>query len=291
MPALRIDTLLASRLHRRARAERWAVSLDLFSAALEASANRAFVDKLPSSTELQRYLESLRLEDLALATACACGHEAAWEHFVREHRPALYRAALAIDRSGGARDLADSLYGELFGLEERDGKRQSLFRYFHGRSNLATWLRAILAQRHMDRLRIGRRTEPLPEEESPGAIAAVFEPPNPDRTRHASLIQEALNRALSRLDARDRLRLACYYAQELTLAEIGRLTGEHEATVSRHLAKTRRAIRKDVEHQLRTEAQLGDDEIQQCFDCVVEDANPMDVGQMLASGASSKKSE
>jgi len=37
------------------------------------------------------------LEDLALACACASGHEGAWEHFVREYRPLLYRAADAID--------------------------------------------------------------------------------------------------------------------------------------------------------------------------------------------------
>jgi RNA polymerase sigma-70 factor (ECF subfamily) len=290
MAALRIDASLAARLHRQAHAERWDVSLDLFSKALETSVNRAFADRAFSPSAVQRYLEGLHLEDLALATACACGHEGAWDHFVREYRPTLYRAAESIDRSGGARDLADSLYGELFGLEEREGTRRSLFRYFHGRSSLATWLRAILAQRHVDRLRIDRRVEPLPDEESPAAIAAAIESPNPDRTRFVSLMRQALDRSLSRLEPRDRLRLACYYAQELTLAEIGRLMREHEATVSRRLARTRRDIRKDVERQLRTEAQLSDDEIQQCVESAVEDTGPMDLGQMLTSG-SSKKNE
>ena len=39
--------------------------------------------------------------------------------------------------------------------------------------------------------------------------------------------------ALGRLPARDRLRLACYYAQGLTLAQIGRTLREHEATTSK----------------------------------------------------------
>src|SRR5436190_9715263 len=91
------------------------------------------------------------------------GDEAAWERFVRDYRPGLYKAAAAIDPSGGARDLADALYAELFGLNERDGVRQSLLRYFHGRSSLATWLRAVLAQRYVDRLRASRRVAPLPE--------------------------------------------------------------------------------------------------------------------------------
>ena len=72
--------------------------------------------------------------------------------------------------------------------------------------------------------------------------------------------------------ARDRLRLACYYAQELTLAQTGRMLGEHEATSSRQLARTRRAIRKAVERHLRAEAGLADAEIARCFECVAEDA-------------------
>ena len=59
-------------------------------------------------------------------------------------------------------------------MGERDGARQSLFRYFHGRSKLSTWLRAVLAQRHIDRLRAGRKLDPLPDDQDtlpPGATA------------------------------------------------------------------------------------------------------------------------
>src|SRR5262249_13661924 len=155
--------------------------------------------------------------DLALACACAAGHPDAWDHFMVVHRPILYRAADALDPGGGARDLADSLYGELFGLREQAGERQSLFRYFHGRSSLSTWLRAILSQRHVDRLRSGRRLEGLPDEESSEALPAVHQTMEPDRDRYLKVIQDAMTRALAELPARDRLRLACYYAENLTL--------------------------------------------------------------------------
>jgi DNA-directed RNA polymerase specialized sigma24 family protein len=92
-------------------------------------------------------------DDVALAAACAAGDEAAWERFVREYRPVLYRAADALDTTGRARELADALYADLFGLTEREGERRSLFRYYQGRSSLATWLRAVLAQRYVDLLR------------------------------------------------------------------------------------------------------------------------------------------
>jgi hypothetical protein len=85
------------------------------------------------------------------------------------------------------------------------------------------------------------------------------------------------------LAPRDRLRLGCYYAQGMTLARVGRLLSEHEATVSRHLSRTRRIIREDIERQLRVEG-LGDAEMAQCFECVVNDAGSIDLSRMLASG-------
>ena len=84
--------------------------------------------------------------DLDLARRCAAGDAKAWDRFVLEYRAVLYRAADALDPSGGAREIADALYADLYGLQERDGERRSLLDYFQGRSSLATWLRAVLAR-------------------------------------------------------------------------------------------------------------------------------------------------
>jgi RNA polymerase sigma-70 factor (ECF subfamily) len=261
----------------------------------------------------ERHVASLHLEDLALATACADGNEAAWDHFIREHRPILYRAADAIDKTGGAREAADALYAELFGLTEREGERRSLFRYFHGRSSLATWLRAVLAQRYIDGLRRTRRLEPLPAEDpstrpvgslragpSTGrptsslragandALLARADAEPPERSRFLELMRKALTTAVTRLEPRDRLRLACYYAQSLTLAQIGRTLREHEATTSRHLARTRRAIREDVERQLR-QAGMGEAEVAECFASVVDDAGSLDLAEILPARKSANQ--
>ena len=208
---------------------------------------------------------------------CAAGDERAWETFVRDYRPLLYRAADALDRTGGARDIADSLYAELYGIKGGSGPRQSLFRYYQGRSSLATWLRAVLAQRFVDRVRTQRRTEPLPED----ADRAAAPPPDPDRDRYVALVRAALARAVSRLDPRDRLRLASYYVQELTLAQIGCMLQESEASASRHLARTRRDIRAGVERQLREESRLTDDQVAACLASVVEDPGPLDMKQVI----------
>ena len=277
---LSIDDGLARRLYQKANADRWSVAPADFTSALAASATKALGASAHDARGIERYLASLHLEDLALACACSAGDDDAWEHFIREHRPALYRAADALDPSGGARELADALYADLFGLAAASGERKSLFRYFHGRSSLATWLRAVLAQRTVDRARIRRREDALPEDDSSAASAAPPAAPSPDRARHLELMQRALGEAVAALDAQDRLRLRCYYAQGMTLAETGRLVGEHEATVSRQLARARRTIRADVEQRLG-HAGLSAAEIERCVEEATEDSGSLDVAVLV----------
>jgi RNA polymerase sigma-70 factor, ECF subfamily len=278
---LKVDRAVLERLFREANADRWALPLDVFAAAVESGAGHAFADREPSRHETERYLASLHVTDLALACACGLGHEAAWDHFIREHRPVLYRAADAIDPTGGARELADALYADLYGLADDTGDRRSLFRYFHGRSSLATWLRAVLAQRHVDGVRRRRRIDPLPDD--PQAIAAP-EPSvahDPDRPRLVGLVQQAIATVIAQLAPKDRLRLRSYYVVGLTLAQIGRITGEHEATVSRHLSRTRRTLRAAATRELRDESHLAEAEIERAFELALEDPGGFDLRQVL----------
>jgi RNA polymerase sigma-70 factor (ECF subfamily) len=268
------------RLYRESGAAAWNVPAVDFGAALEASARKAFGDRPPDPAAIDRYLATLHLADLALACACVAGNDRAWEYVIRQYRPALYRAADAVDPSGSARELADAIYGELFGTESQSGARRSLFRYFHGRSSLATWLRAVLAQRVVDRARSGRRTQPL---EAAAELPDRRLAPDPEQLRIVALMREALSRAIGEVGDRDRLRLGCYYAQELTLAEIGRLLGEHEATVSRHLARTRREIRAAVDAWLASAHRLDAHAIAHCWRSVGDDAGSLDLAELLGT--------
>lgn len=282
-----LDHRLVERLWRDADAQRWDVSLETFAAALANALRRSFGEPLPDTDTASAFLRGLHLSDLALACACDSGHEDAWRHFIETYTPVLHRSADVLQPGGGARDLADGLFAELFGVTER-GARTSLFRYFHGRSSLATWLRAVLAQRHVDRIRSGRRTEPLPEPESPRELHAPVAIPNPERTRFLAVMRAALMVAIGALLAPDRFRLACYYARQMTLAQIGRLLGEHEATVSRHVARTRREIRTRVESHLQ-QAGLAAAEIDECFRSLAEDPGDLDLGILLATDEPTKQ--
>lgn len=279
-----MDPSRAERLYNKSDAGRWKVPLEVLSNALELSAEKAFAGRTPTDAELDRYFDSLHLADLALACACAMGKESAWDHFVLEFRPAMYRAADAMDPNGAAREIADALYAELFGLREKDGIRQSVFRYFHGRSSLGTWLRSLVAQRFVDRHRETRRLAPLPDDSSAGTFRTATPVADPDRDRYVAAMRAVLAAAIAALAPRDRLRLACYYAQEMTLAQIGRLTREHEATVSRALAKARKAIREDVERRLTAERGFSAAETNECFSSLVDDTGNLDLGDWLGDG-------
>ncbi len=265
------------RLYARSGAAKWALERPAFAAALFQSARAAAV----ADGEVEPYLAALRVDDLALAAACRAGSSAAWEHFIECYRPILRAAARAI--AGGddehGRELADSLFAELYGIDARAGGRRPLFDYFHGRSSLATWLRAVLAQRHVDTLRASRKFEPLASVAEPAADLPA-DPPDPDRARYVAMLGRALAAALKSEAPRERMRLGYYYRHRMTLKEIGRAMGEHESTVSRALAATRGRLRARIEQALRAESGLSDDQIALCYVYGSEDL-PLDLARAL----------
>jgi len=286
-------------LYAQSQYGRWGLPREGFSAALERSAKKRCASGRVTLHQLEEFLSALHLEDLALACACAEGCEPAWEHFFATYRPYLRTAAAAILRcnssSAEACELADSLFADLYGVADGKGSAPSLFRYFHGRSSLKTWLRAVLAQRHIDAIRAGRRFEELGEDDAqdPRQLAPSgpqLHPDDPHRERYLALFGRALSEALAKLEPQERERLRLYYTEEKTLAKIGRLLGEHESSVSRHLDGVRRNLRGAVETILRrgfgapngsaVQAGLSDPEIALCFEYSAEDA-PIDLDKLL----------
>jgi RNA polymerase sigma-70 factor (ECF subfamily) len=227
---------------------------------------------------------------------------------VATYRAYLRSAAAAILRcpanSPAACELADSLFADLYGVSAGKRAELSLFRYFHGRSSLKTWLRAILAQRHVDAIRAGRRFTEL-EDGDDGALGPsrtatlasrldLRAHADPNRERYVSLLTAAFERVLAQLDPRDLDRLRMYYSDQQTLAEIGRVLGEHESSVSRNLDRIRRDLRRAVEIALRkdsvpvngsaAEPGLSDAQIALCFEYASEDA-PIDLDKLLPRSA------
>ena len=261
-------------MYKRARADRWSVGADLLN---EAAARGALKSGAVASDRVEAYLDALYAEDLALALACKRGDSRAWEHFILSLRPSLYGAARAIagDEMRG-RELADSIWAELYGLDVREGRRRSMLEYFHGRSSILTWLRAVLAQRHVDYIRSQSRTQPLDDDaedlsSNRDSNHDESDPSGDERAGYVRMLGDALEVALKALTAQDRMRMAYYYRHELSLKEIGSLMGEHESSVSRKLARTRDQLKSAIERRLRENERLSQEQIRLCYDFAAGD--------------------
>ncbi len=178
-----------------------------------------------------------------LARACARGHERAWERFIALYRQPLLRAGMAITGNESlGRELADSLYAELYGLTIREGERRCPLDSYAGRGSLLGWLRTTLAQRFVDQHRRTHREKPLDETAECPAPAATT--PAPDRAM--PVLAAAVEDALERQGPEERFLLASYYLDGRRLHEIAALLGVHEATVSRRLKRVTGAVRKQI---------------------------------------------
>jgi RNA polymerase sigma-70 factor (ECF subfamily) len=59
-------------------------------------------------------------------------------------------------------------------------------------------------------------------------------------------LAQATDEALGFLSGEDRMILSAYYLDERTLAEIARMLGVHESTISRKLDKLAKSLRKQI---------------------------------------------
>lgn len=202
-----------------------------------------------SPAAARRLFTGLRLEELVLARACAAGNEAAWETFLLRYREKLYSAASHVARDqSSARELADSLYADLYGTAVREGKRVSKLDFYTGRGSLEGWLRTVLAQEYINRYRSQKRLVSLEEQEEGGEQYAA--PAAEPQAEVDARLPTAVDEALATLAAEERFLLASYYLDQRTLAEVGRVLGIHASNVSRRLEKLAAALREAIRNSL-----------------------------------------
>ncbi len=202
-----------------------------------------------TGSEIRKLLDSLKLEELVLSRACAAGNEAAWEQFLNRYRAVLYGAAHKIAKDDAtARELADSIYADLYGVSDAGRERASKLLYYSGRGSLEGWLRTVVAQEFVNRYRKTRRETSLEEVMEGGAqfAAAPGNHSGPVDTR----VERAAESVLQALDTEDRFVLAAYFLDGRTLAQIAKLLKVHESTISRRLEKTSAELRKRIRKQL-----------------------------------------
>jgi len=235
---------LLGELHAKACCETVGLIREDFAAVLCDVAVK-YLPAAAGESEVQSFLVTLRVEELALARACAAGNNSAWEIFLTRYREKLYQSALRIAREdSAARELADSLYADLYGTGTRGGERVSKLASFTGRGSLEGWLRTVLSQEFVNRYRRTKRLVSLDEENEEGERFAAPEP-EPAATSDSRL-ESATDDALASLPSEDQLVLAAYYLDGRTLAEVARMLGVHESTISRKVDRLAKALLKKI---------------------------------------------
>lgn len=238
-----IDELLPE-LHARSGCDKLGLNRESLAAILcEVGSKHAGAGA--SEGELRTFFLSLRVDELALARACAAGHNAAWEIFLTRYREKLYLSALRIAREdSAAHELADTLYADLYGTTTRDGQRVSKLNSYSGRGSLEGWLRTVLAQEYVNRYRRTKRLVSLDEESEDGS---QFAAPDPQPVAPVdNRLSQATDEVLAALSTEDRMVLSAYYLDGRTLAEIARMLGVHESTISRKVDKLGKSLRKQI---------------------------------------------
>ncbi len=238
-----VDELLAE-LYAKSGCDKFGLARESLAAILYEVGEKHANVATPES-EVRIFFLSLRVDELALARACAAGTNSAWEIFLTRFREKLYQAALRIAREdSAARELADTLYADLYGTSLRDGQRVSKLSSYTGRGSLEGWLRTVLSQEFVNRYRRTKRLVSLDEESEEGV---QFRAPDPEPIPAADdRLANATDEALAFLSGEDRMILSSYYLDDRTLAEIARMLGVHESTISRKLDKLAKSLRKQI---------------------------------------------
>ncbi len=247
---------VAAALYARSGAAAYGVSAEQFAVILDEILRKYLLHNSTqnsahaSAEQKADFCAGLRLEELALARACAAGNERAWQDFISRYRKKLRSMALHITRDGAhAAELADSLFADLYGVNARDGVRSSKLVFYTGRGSLEGWLRTVMAQEFINRYRKQKRTISLEEQTEEGVqfAAAIPDPACASDER----LETATDEALAELSSEDRFTLASYYLDGRTLAEIARTLGLHESSVSRRLDRLSTGLRKRILAGLR----------------------------------------
>jgi RNA polymerase sigma factor (sigma-70 family) len=237
----------------------------------------------PNATRAQQvaFYRQLHLRDFALAQACSCGNAAAWECFVERFKSGLYGAALVIAKNESvARDLSDSLAGDLFVSDKPSGEQRSKLASYSGRGSLERWLKALLTHAYIDNYRSRQRIVSLENRfDLLRTLCASQDLHQPDPDPRLNL---AIQAAFSQRTSEERFLLSAYFFDAWTLAEIAKALGVHESSASRRLNRIVKELRRSASRYLHA-AGMSTRQIEESFIASILDLS-IDLRELLVRG-------
>jgi RNA polymerase sigma-70 factor (ECF subfamily) len=199
----------------------------------------AFVGARLNEGVLDRGLDSLFVEDLALVWACLEASPTALERFdLTVLRPILRRLGTDADT---AQRVREKLWvGRK--LEE-----------YAGRGALSAWTRMVVRRQVINDAR-GSGPSTVPESEEAGGEAALLALADPEllalQADARATLEQALRDALAGLAAEDRELLRLHHIEGIPHGEVGKRVGLPRSTVAFRLERARERLLKEVRESL-----------------------------------------
>jgi RNA polymerase sigma-70 factor (ECF subfamily) len=181
--------------------------------------------------------------DDELVQAALAGDEAAFGLiFERYRRLVVHLVGQFFSRRETVEEIAQQAFTKIyFSLKDFRGGQQNSF---------AAWLSRLTVNLCYDELRRRqRRPENLFAElsrEEAAYIENIFENSSPDNET-AFVNRDLAEKLLAGLDAKDRLAITLYHAEDRSVAEVARAVGWSESNVKARLMRARRYLRNLVE--------------------------------------------
>jgi RNA polymerase sigma-70 factor (ECF subfamily) len=127
----------------------------------------------------------------------------------------------------------------------------------------------VLAQEFVNRYRRTKRLVSLDEEIEEGTQFVAPEP-EPSSSVDSRRLESLIDASLAALASEDRLILAAYYLDGRPLAEVARMLGVHESTISRKVDKLAKSLRKKILAGMMRQG-IGRREAEEAFEVDVRD--------------------
>jgi RNA polymerase sigma-70 factor (ECF subfamily) len=186
------------------------------------------------------------LPEAELLARTAAGDQRAFRCLVSQHLSAI----LAIAR----RMLKDD-------AEAEDMAQETMLRLWRnagglelGPGGLRPWLRRVVSNLCIDRVRTGRHTSVVEE------VPEQIQPASQRREVEERDLEAKVDRALKTLPERQRLALVLFHYEGLSQIEVGRMLGVTDEAVESLLARARRALKASLANELRALLPDSDDE-------------------------------
>lgn len=223
----------------------------------------------------------LALSDCYLACALGSGDRAALALFEAQLVPRLARVLAA----RGAND--DTISEALQRMRQRlfVGTTPKITQY-SGKGALQAWLRVVTVRELLQLQRAAPREKGVEDDRLFDRASAGDDPELEHlKTKYRAEFREAFAAALADLEANERNILRYHYLDGLTMDRIGALSGVHQTTVTRRLAKARQSLLDGTVSKMRRTLAVDAEQMQSIVR-MIQSQLDVSLGGLMRDGSS-----